>query len=118
MPDALSGNATRLQHLKERTVRLELKFTSRDGIQDEESYPAGDWNQIGLPQLAFPQDDRDVLTVEAQVWDRTPEGRERGYPSLSGHVALKAADVSSDSANVAAEVPLKLVLRVPARDYD
>lgn len=114
LPVALARESPRFRRFLGRVISFELLLATKDGFSARRSFGPNQWEGISLSGLDFPRSEDDDLSIELRAWDRQRNGEPRSFAALSGKKKIRARDVVPREE---VEVPLRLSLNVPAREY-
>ena len=115
LPALLAKDSRRYRTFLLRASHLRVHLETKAGHTWDGTFPPSAWERIAAPALSFPEGKGDKLDVAVELWDLTSDGHLRGFAALSGNKNLTADDLPPDGLH---DLPLRLVLQVPPKEYD
>ncbi len=115
LPEALRKGSARYERFTERVVHLRLEISTDNGVRESLIVLPVDWSRIPLPDVKFPQGDKDSLEIVVEIWDRDLNRNPRTVPIAVGHAKVAAADVKAGETRL---VVVPVALQISAREYD
>ena len=115
LPQGLAKGTNRHDRFLKRVTHLRLGLESKGGTKTEVIAGPQDWERLSLPAIDFPVDDKDSLSIVAEVWDMTSEGNARSYAVAKGDASLSATALRTGGITA---VVIPLSLKVGVGEYD